>query len=372
MSSSDSDDIYGNIGKRLDKIRRNFQIEDPKDANLAETNKSSLDDSFLREIIDKPINIPVSNVEPDISSVRQKTQNKTKHKGRPSKRARKSKQFESSEISDSSLEEIINETTTITQTARKTRSSGKRGVNRSSPRSQGTGRSRGKGRRGNSSTGRGRNNHLPSPGSQIPIYSIGNTEEYPDALEDVALFSSKQNTIEVVLDDTIVEENEELSVKVYWQSIDIYKFKIRKFQKLTQIFEHFAKKENVSIDKLLFTYNDIILKPDHTPDCIDYNIAKFIDGGIVYNNVTTTTKTLKKNCTGIKIKFQYSKSKRPFEVYIEQDDKLTLALAKCAEHLELPLRKLKFEFDGDSITGSETLRDLDMEGDECIDVKIIS
>ncbi|XP_046974922.1 uncharacterized protein CG4449 [Vanessa cardui] len=368
MSSSDSDDIYGDIGKRLDKIRRNFRIEESKDEDIGDTNKSSLNDSFLQEILDEPINVPISKIEPD-NSVRLKTKNIAKHKGRPSKRGRKSQKSESSEISDlDDVVEIIDETTT---TSRKTRSSSKRGVSRSSPRSQGTGRSRGKGRRGSARTSRGRKNQ-PSA-EQIPIFSIGNTEEYPDELEDVTLFSSKPNTKEIVLDEVVTEENEELSVKVYWQSIDIYKFQIRKFQKFTQIFEHFAKKENVTIDKLLFTYNDIILKPDHTPDSIDYNIAKFIDGGIVNNSITTlATKTLKKNSSGIKIKFQYSKSKRPFEVYMERDDKLTLALTQCAEHLEVPLRKLKFEFDGDSITGSETLRDLDMEGDECIDVKIIS
>ncbi|XP_050358896.1 uncharacterized protein LOC126779101 [Nymphalis io] len=388
MSSSDSDDnIYGNIGKKLLKIRQNFQIEEPYEESPAETNKSFLNDSFLDELVENSKNIAPMKLNSDLSSATRKT--KRKATGKPSKRGRKSKKSESSIDSDDSLiNDVIFATSSSTRT---TRSNSKRGGDRGLTTSRGwdlgrgTGNSRstrdtsrGKAKRGRGRASKGKNNQITDPEMQVfPTYSIGNTDEYPDALEDVKLFSSKQNTNDndvIEIDDIVAEENEELSVKVYWQSIDVYKFKIRKYQKLTQIFEHFSKQENVTTDKLLFTYNDMILKPDDSPDSIDYNIAKFIDGGIVYNNIATlTTKksTNVKNSSGIKIKFQYSKSRKPFEMYIERDEKLSLAMTKCAEHLEVLLKNLKFEFDGDIITGTQTLEDLDMEGDECIDVKIV-
>ncbi|KAJ2939314.1 hypothetical protein O0L34_g13411 [Tuta absoluta] len=218
----------------------------------------------------------------------------------------------------------------------------------------------------------------PTWDPSIPTYSVGNTMEYPDQSYQQPLFSntSKPKTDDnvVVLEDEIPDEdNEELSVKVYWQSSEFFKFTIRKYQKLTQLFDYFSKKENVTHDKLLFTYNEKILKPDDSPDSIEYSIVKFIDGGIVTQDVT---KLLARNNDGIKggikIKFQCQNVKKPFEVTVRPDDKLSYAMTQCSEHLQKPLDKLKFEFDGDSITGKATARELEFEGGECIDVKILS
>ncbi|KAI5634688.1 ubiquitin-2 like rad60 SUMO-like domain-containing protein [Phthorimaea operculella] len=222
---------------------------------------------------------------------------------------------------------------------------------------------------------------VPSENSwdpSIPTYSVGNTMEYPDQSYQQPLFSSSskpkanENVVEVE-DEIPDEDNEELSVKVYWQSSEFFKFTIRKFQKLTQVFDYFSKKENVTHDKLLFTYNEKILKPDDTPDSIDYSIVKFIDGGIVTQNVTKLLAQNNENIKGgIKIKFQCQNVKRPFEITVRPEDKLSYAMMQCAEHLEKPLDKLKFEFDGDSITGKTTARELEFEGGECIDVRILS
>ncbi|CAK1593497.1 unnamed protein product [Parnassius mnemosyne] len=205
--------------------------------------------------------------------------------------------------------------------------------------------------------------------------SVPGRDEYLDQSEEQTLFSNKiTNNDVIVLDDNdILDENEELSVKVYWQSSEIFKFTLRKFQKLTTIFRHFAEKEKVKQDKLLFTYNDQILKPDDTPDSINYNIVKFIDGGIINQDVTKLIKNKNRNeSRGLQIKFQCQHLKKPFELTIQPNEKFSLAMIKCAEHLEKPLDKLKFEFDGDSITGTMTASELELEGGECIDVKIIS
>ncbi|KAL4712245.1 hypothetical protein ACJJTC_011106 [Scirpophaga incertulas] len=211
----------------------------------------------------------------------------------------------------------------------------------------------------------------------IPTYSVGNTDEYPDQCDSQTLFSANPSTDTdsvVIIDDNELDENEEMSVKVYWQSSEFVKFMIRKFQKLTQIFDYFSNRENVSQDKLFFTFNDRILKPTDTPESINYSIAKFIDGGIVNQSVsklvTVTNSNYVKN--GIKIKFQCQNVKKPFETVIGMDEKLSIAMLKYSEHIEMSLDRLKFEFDGDSLSGKTTARALDLEGGECIDVKIIS
>ncbi|XP_045782833.1 uncharacterized protein CG4449-like [Maniola jurtina] len=218
-------------------------------------------------------------------------------------------------------------------------------------------------------------NMIPS----YPTYSIGNTDEYYDKSDDVPLFSKPTSTPTTVTDNVVMldseetdaEDNEPLSVKVIWRSLEISKFTIRKYQKLTQIFDHFAQKENVGKDKLLFTYNNKIFTCDDTPASIDYNIAKFIDGGIVSQSLKDIVHE-KTKVNGIQIKFQCQNSKKPIEITIGKDDKVSLAMTQCAERLEIPLNKLKFEFDGDVIVGTNTPQQMGLENGDCIDVIILS
>lgn len=130
--------------------------------------------------------------------------------------------------------------------------------------------------------------------SSYPTYSVGNTYEYPDESHGQQLFQNKpapSKDVEIIENDEDTEiDNEELSVKVYWQNLEYVKFNIRKYQKLSQIFDHFAQRENVTHDKLFFTYNDKILKSTDSPDSIGYSIAKFIDGGIIKQNVSQLVK----------------------------------------------------------------------------------
>lgn len=228
--------------------------------------------------------------------------------------------------------------------------------------------------------GRGRNRHtFSSLDAAISIFSVGNTHEYPDECHSQKLFSNPlpavtkdTDVIEVDMNDSF-DDNEELSVKVYWQSSDFFRFNIRKFQKISQIFDYFSKKENVSFGNLLFTFNDRILKPDDTPDSMNYNIAKFIDGGVVSKNVSELLQSdTQKKWGGVQIKFQCQNVKKPVEISVYLDECLAVAMQKCAEHLELSRDKLKFYFDGDILSGMSTARELELEGGECIDVKIMS
>ena len=43
-----------------------------------------------------------------------------------------------------------------------------------------------------------------------------------------------------------------------------------------------------------------------------------------------------------------------------------------ASELETDIKKLRFSFDGDTISPTQTASDLDMENDDCIDVILLS
>ncbi|CAG9573784.1 unnamed protein product [Danaus chrysippus] len=188
-----------------------------------------------------------------------------------------------------------------------------------------------------------------TPTEEYPTITIGNLAEYPDNSSNVPLFTGKTN--EVIDLDDYLDQNEEISVKVHWRNREVERFNLRRFQKLKHIFEHFSDKENVGQNQLLFTYNDTIIKPDDTPESIGYNIAKFIDGGVINQAINLNRDKVISKEKGIKIKFQFKNTKRPYEISVEPDEKLSVAFMKCAEHLETSLNKLKFEFDGDYITG---------------------
>ncbi|XP_049882787.1 uncharacterized protein LOC126378456 [Pectinophora gossypiella] len=381
MSSDSEDDWYGNVTERLQKMKDQFNQKQTESVNLYD------DSGELDEIVKKCVLPPKG---------KRKSGNKS---------AKDTPDCSVSDISNISIDNVLNNAS-----KRVTRSSTRNsGVNVSDnvslppPRSRtqrdtsatsessstsrgrgGRGRGRGKSPRGRGRS-RGRRNRAmitdfvqaftsSSLDPSIPIYSIGNTADYPDQLHNQPLFNNQQKNDDVVLvgeDDSF--DNEELSVKVYWQSSEIFKFSIRKYQKLTQIFDYFAKKENIDKDKLLFTYQEKILKSDDTPDSIDYSIVKFIEGGIVTQGVSDlVTMDRRKIKDGIKLKFQCQNVKKPHEVTIRPNENLSSAMMQYSEHIEIPIDRLKFEFDGNSISGKLTPEELELEGDECIDVRIIS
>ncbi|XP_004933323.1 DNA repair protein Rad60 [Bombyx mori] len=368
MSSSDSeDDCYGNAAQKLQQILLNKK----KEHLITDT----FNDSFDRYNLENPLSISGSHVtntdrlikDHDYVQVVKETVPKnnkrvTRSKGNveavivdpvepPSKRTR-AKTKKNSEG-----------TQQISRTPETGRGRSKRARN-----IRGRNTSRGRANRSRS-TGRGRgNSHRET--EDIPTFSIGNTDYYPDTSHSQTLFVTKPK--DVVVLDTEDLDNEELSVKVYWKSSEIFKFQIRKYQKLKPIFDHFGNKENISNEKLYFTYNDVVIKIDDSPDSIGYNISRFIEGGIVNECVDTLTPKLDNDIVnGINVKFQCQNEKKPFQITISKDDTMSLAMLKCAEHFEKVLEKLLFYFDGDLISGKNTPKDLELEDGDCIDVKIV-
>ena len=54
-----------------------------------------------------------------------------------------------------------------------------------------------------------------------------------------------------------------------------------------------------------------------------------------------------------------------------QTDPLQKAMTAFAAALDVPISKVKFAFDGDDISPSQTAEDLDMENDDVIDARVL-
>lgn len=363
MSSESEDDCYGNVAQQLQKLKNQYQEDKIESVQLL-NDSNELDEIVKNNPIpgkkkrksagrpSKDTFTPVSDlpgVIPDVINSRRITRSSTKN---------------NTSNNELPAVEVLPPTRTRNVTTQNASLNSSTGSARTptAPRGRrgrgGRARARGRGRQRMwlPATPRGRHRHNYGL-NDIPIYSVGNTEDYPDQSDNQVLFSNNSTTADVVIvEDDNPEENEELNVKVYWMSSEYYKFTIRRFQKITQIFDHFAEKENISHDKLLFRLNGNILKPNDTPDSIGYTISKIIDGGIVEQGVSDLITRKDIVTDGIKLKFQCQTLKKPFELVINSNDKFSLTMVKVAEYLEKPLEKLKFEFDGYSISGKHNLR----------------
>ena len=70
----------------------------------------------------------------------------------------------------------------------------------------------------------------------------------------------------------------------------------------------------------------------------------------------------------------YSLPERSYDFFVSflQTDPLLKAMTAFASELNTDIMKLKFSFDGDTITPAQTAADLDMENHDCIDVIVVS
>ncbi|XP_066990955.2 DNA repair protein Rad60 [Anabrus simplex] len=167
-------------------------------------------------------------------------------------------------------------------------------------------------------------------------------------------------------------DNSEVRVKVWWRFLKMHFFNVRKYQKLTMIFEHFSKLENVPQECIWLTVRDSVnVKPTDTPDSLKLGVADIIEGGITSQKTELPTVPVPESPAeenSLEFKLLFKDRKKPLLLRIKNDQNMKLLMIKCAEELELPLDSLKFAFDGEPLDPSATPSDLDMEGGECIEV----
>uniref|UniRef100_A0A8D8ZUT3 Uncharacterized protein CG4449 n=2 Tax=Cacopsylla melanoneura TaxID=428564 RepID=A0A8D8ZUT3_9HEMI len=174
--------------------------------------------------------------------------------------------------------------------------------------------------------------------------------------------------------DDECEADEIVNVKVVWRQSEPYSFPIVKKKDLGSIYEFFAKRENVSIQKILLSKKDQVLSPHCTPLSIEYKVTDILEGGIleetVNNQQAAVNKQQDKNC--IEVKVQQKNVKKPLLIQLHKSNDMHILAKKVAAELGIDIEKLKFNFDGDLLDLDETVESLDLDGGECFDLVIIS
>lgn len=193
---------------------------------------------------------------------------------------------------------------------------------------------------------------------------------------------SKQKPVpeEVILDESTLsssnleeeEINPELSVKVIWKSITVKRFLIRKFQKMSKVYQDLSKEEKVSESKIILTFNNSKVSYNDTPSSLNLQVYDFLEGGVLSESTNFSelpSEDFKNdNCTVV-IKFQDSQ-KKTIKLALNKNDKIKVGMIKYSEQLEIPLKNIKFFFDGELLDSAENPQSLGLENDDIIDVKI--
>lgn len=98
----------------------------------------------------------------------------------------------------------------------------------------------------------------------------------------------------------------------------------------------------------------------------------FLDGDIVYyknpHKSLKTTEMEKPKAEEINLKIKQKDIKHPLIISIKKTDKMQVLYIKLSEKLDLDLESFTLEFDGDTIKSTDTLKSLELEGDECLEL----
>ncbi|XP_076547546.1 DNA repair protein Rad60 isoform X4 [Osmia lignaria lignaria] len=167
------------------------------------------------------------------------------------------------------------------------------------------------------------------------------------------------------------DENYDLSVKILWRSRNVHRLNIRKNENFHKIFEYFADLEKVSIDEILITKKDQIIKKSDTPASINLSVIDILEGGIVKKDSTTPQNYEENDENTCVIKVQTT-TKKTITVSVKRDENFQVLSVKCAQALDVEESKIKLYFDGELITLTDTPDSLEIEDEACFDLKLAS
>ncbi|XP_058066679.1 uncharacterized protein LOC131216252 isoform X2 [Anopheles bellator] len=178
------------------------------------------------------------------------------------------------------------------------------------------------------------------------------------------------------LDQSFEAENYEMRIKVKWGG-NIETFNHRKHQKFMDIITQLAVREHADKECILLNLNDRVIYANDTPDTIGYKTYQFISGRILQEKAPTLSKAgpaTSATTTGanlITLKVQLEKRKEPLRLQINKDQKMVVLVVKCAEELKCEPAKIRLYFDGELVNNDSKPEELELEGDEMLDVHMV-
>lgn len=138
-----------------------------------------------------------------------------------------------------------------------------------------------------------------------------------------------------------------------------------------QIFKYFANLEQVSIDEILITKKDKIIKRNDTPVSINLSVIDILEGGIIKkNNSMISNNVMEKNDICM-IKIQTT-NKKSLTIFVKRNENFKTLLEKCAQEFNIEKSKIKLYFDGELIAIMDTPDSLEIEDEACFDLQFSS
>lgn len=226
--------------------------------------------------------------------------------------------------------------------------------------------------------GTGRVTRSKTAGKHIRLQNTKPIETYTIEDEEDIVNEKKKLTIDGWLDITLQDDSDEdeplEEVKAIWfnDTSKIERFTIKRTDPLLPIFEHFAKVNNVDIDKIVIHTNSY--KQIHNYDSIetlDFKVTNFFI-------VSMKSSSEKEQQSGryptgdnfVEVKCQFKDKKQPILCSIHRNQPFSFVAEQCASKIGCNVKEIKLIFDGDTVSFQDTPSSLEFEGGECIDVCI--
>ncbi|XP_011263890.1 uncharacterized protein CG4449 isoform X1 [Camponotus floridanus] len=217
-----------------------------------------------------------------------------------------------------------------------------------------------------------RRRHLPVNDLEYDVDIISFEEnQLPESIPE-----TYNNDVIALSDDEIStkDDNYEITIKVFWRSNRIDRLNMRRHDNFQGIFQYYADLEKVSMNEILIMKKDKIINHTDTPASLKLSVIDILDGGIVHPGMNTSKELLKgKNndddnvCT---IKVQTANKKQSLIISLKRDQQFKALFANCARQIGVKESSLKFYFDGEQISPTDTPELLDLEEEACIDLHI--
>lgn len=180
--------------------------------------------------------------------------------------------------------------------------------------------------------------------------------------------------MDLTLEDDSDDEESLEEVKAIWfnDTSKIERFSLKRTEPLLPIFEHFAKVNNVDVDKIVIQTNSykLIHKYDSI-ETLDFKVTNFF----IVSMLTSESKQQKSikqpnDENFVEVKCLFKDEKRPLLCSIHRNQPFSFVAEQCATKIACDFEKIKLFFDGDQLSFKETPSSLQFEGGECIDVHI--
>uniref|UniRef100_A0AAG5D121 Rad60/SUMO-like domain-containing protein n=1 Tax=Anopheles atroparvus TaxID=41427 RepID=A0AAG5D121_ANOAO len=207
------------------------------------------------------------------------------------------------------------------------------------------------------------------------VNSVIDVDAQPDVITlDSDDESSPLETLCRSANNSFESENYEMRIKIKWGN-GIETFTHRKHQKFGDLITKLATKEAADSRSILLNMDDRIIYADDTPDSIGYKTYQFISGRVLRENAPICTQKTTTSSAGsnniLSLKVQLADRKVPLRLQMDKHQTMIVLVIKCAEELKCNPEEIKLYFDGELIDNGSKPEDLELEGDELLDVRFV-